>query len=555
MDKILKVIVKAGLKAFAPVVGELAVDVAEAGAEQFLDAKEKANADDIAGRLLQRLEAATQAWRTAEGVDAGSVEAALLLAQRIASSPQSLLGGWADADFDPRRAAEKCITQDRGSAAAEGPERDACLMVLTALFEGLSAESKALESTEARFRRQVLSALSDQASTLQRVAGAGRDVFRAAAAAALGLPMLRWTKDLSPPGALLRADLDDPVPFHGRVQELKDLERWCLSDVPISLRVYSGRGGVGKTRLLRELCTRMRGKGIRTGMLDRDLPSEPTDLWDSIVSHSEPTLVVIDYAETRRGQVVAILAALVRRYQEGGLSPWRVVLIARAADEWWSRLRQEAAGVGELLRGPQGSVHRLGSAADTSEDRLTLFGAAATHFAAKLGMEAPAAPALGALDGEEYETTLLLQTAALAAVDGVAVEGDQGILDYILDRERRFWRERAAVVGLSEAVVRGFGRAMAAVTLMGGVNSARDAAELLGRIDFFAAETLAIREQVAAVLHETYPGDDWIEPLVPDLLGEHLCQQEFADPAVAEQVMNIALGGRVREASACAVRN
>jgi hypothetical protein len=29
------------------------------------------------------------------------------------------------------------------------------------------------------------------------------------------------------------------------------------------------------------------------------------------------------------------------------------------------------------------------------------------------------------------------------------------------------------------------------------------------------------------LLHETYPGTKWIEPILPDLLGEHLIQVEF----------------------------
>jgi hypothetical protein len=29
------------------------------------------------------------------------------------------------------------------------------------------------------------------------------------------------------------------------------------------------------------------------------------------------------------------------------------------------------------------------------------------------------------------------------------------------------------------------------------------------------------------MLHELYPGERWIEPILPDLLGEHLCQEEL----------------------------
>jgi hypothetical protein len=545
MNKILKVVVKAGLKAFVPVVGELAVDVAEAGTEQLLDAREKARAQDMAGRLVERLEASLASWQASEGVDPGAVEGALAIAERIAGRSQQFLAAWADARFDPRQAAMSAVADaEAGGSALGDSERGVCTTVLTALFGGLSAEGQALQLTEAQFRRQVLAALAAQREQFEGLADAARVAFRrAAAAAALALPSQRWRADLSPPGALLRADLDDPVPFHGRAEPLRELEAWCGSEkAPISLRVYVGRGGVGKTRLIRELCRRMRGQSWRAGFLDGSLPSASKAAWDAVAGGAEPCLAVVDYAETRRDQVVALVSALVRRLDEAEPPRRRVVLIARAADEWWAQLQGEPQGVGDILRGPQGSVHKLGTVADSPADRRASFQIAAAHFAAKLGRPVPATPPEDEFRGNEHGTTLLLHTAALASVDGVAVKGDQGVLDYLLDRERRFWRDRAAAVGLSNALVRGLGRAMAAVTLSGGLRTASAAVDLLGRIRFFAGEPLATREQVAALLHETYPGELWIEPLVPDLLGEHLCQQELGDDEVRDEIFGIVFG-------------
>jgi hypothetical protein len=36
-----------------------------------------------------------------------------------------------------------------------------------------------------------------------------------------------------------------------------------------------------------------------------------------------------------------------------------------------------------------------------------------------------------------------------------------------------------------------------------------------------------VRRAVAALLHDAYPGSQWIEPMLPDLLGEHLVQVEL----------------------------
>lgn len=546
MNKLLKVVVKAGLKSFVPVVGELAIDLAEAGTEQLLDAREKAKMDDMAGRLVERLKHSLMSWQVSEGVDAGAVEGALWIAERIAGRSQQFLAAWADARFDPQQAAASAIAQAQGSSLKLGEvEMGVCTTVLTALFAGLSTEGQALQLTEAQFRRQTLAALVSQSGQLAKLSDGVRGaLLRAGAVAALPLQSQRWRADLSPPGALLRADLDDPVPFHGRSDELRELQSWCTSEAPVRVSVCVGRGGVGKTRLIRELCGRMRGQSWRAGFLDASVPSKSKDLWDTLVGGAEPCLVVVDYAETRREQVVALVSALGRRLHENKPPLRRVVLIARAADEWWAQLKGEAQGVGDILRGPQGSVQKLGTVAGSTSDRRASFEIAATHFAAKLGGPVPAIQAEEEFRGEEHGTTLLLHTAALASVDGVEVKGDQGILDYILDRERRFWRDRADAVGLPTALVRGLGRAMAAVTLGGGAKSASAASDLLGRIRFFSGESRATREQVVELLHETYPGEQWIEPLVPDLLGEHLCQQELGDKDVRDEVFSIVFGAQ-----------
>jgi hypothetical protein len=39
-----------------------------------------------------------------------------------------------------------------------------------------------------------------------------------------------------------------------------------------------------------------------------------------------------------------------------------------------------------------------------------------------------------------FDRALLLHMAALASIEGIAVKGDQGVLDHALDRERRFWQ-------------------------------------------------------------------------------------------------------------------
>jgi hypothetical protein len=70
---------------------------------------------------------------------------------------------------------------------------------------------------------------------------------------------------------------------------------------------------------------------------------------------------------------------------------------------------------------------------------------------------------------------------------------------------------------------------MAAVTLSGGAPAKHDALGLLSRIEVLADQPIAVQEAIAQMLHELYPGEHWIEPILPDLLGEQLTQEELED--------------------------
>jgi len=72
---------------------------------------------------------------------------------------------------------------------------------------------------------------------------------------------------LMPPGALLRADFE-VVPFLYRIRELAELKKWCNAKPWFGLRLYTGAGGMGKTRLALELCEKLVEEHWRAGILD-----------------------------------------------------------------------------------------------------------------------------------------------------------------------------------------------------------------------------------------------------------------------------------------------
>jgi len=97
---------------------------------------------------------------------------------------------------------------------------------------------------------------------------------------------------------------------------------------------------------------------------------------------------------------------------------------------------------------------------------------AAAAFADRLEKGVPGEPP-DDLDADHYKRALLLHMSALAAIEGVPVKDEDGILDFILDRERRFWGRLALERKLAPEVSTGIGRAMAAITLGGGVDVVR----------------------------------------------------------------------------------
>jgi hypothetical protein len=353
------------------------------------------------------------------------------------------------------------------------------------------------------------------------------------------LPDSQWRKKVDPPGALLRAEFG-VVPFHGREKEMDDLRVWCLDDEPVRVRLYTGAGGMGKTRLAREVARTLRPEGWRTGFLEPEALASPREAWTQVARPGGRVLVIVDYAETRRD----LLIPLVRGMYEAEDGSYRLILLARAALDWWEQLKTERHGVGALLAGPATTRHSLTPLAFAVPERARSYELAAGAFSERLARPRPAALP-DDLDAEHFERVLLLHMSALIAVDGgkEKVKGENGILDQILHRERRHWRERVKEAGLPSTFAKGVGRAMAAITLGGGAADENEAVEVLRGLSFFDRQTGDVLVRTARLLHECYPGTHWIEPILPDLLGEHLIEREMERNS--DELLDLTLGPAV----------
>jgi hypothetical protein len=122
------------------------------------------------------------------------------------------------------------------------------------------------------------------------------------------------------------------VGFTGRSSELAELMAWCEAIDGDRLRLITGPGGVGKTRLAVEL---MRLMAKPRWMLERVADGQESIAISALrdVSRRRRALFVVDYAETRVGleQMLAELAG------DKGVGI-RVLLLARSQGGWWDRL-------------------------------------------------------------------------------------------------------------------------------------------------------------------------------------------------------------------------
>ena len=97
------------------------------------------------------------------------------------------------------------------------------------------------------------------------------------------------------PAALLRADRQ-VVGFTGRIAELRGLRSWARGSSRGVVRLITGPGGSGKTRLAVEFAAQLEAEGWQCGQLQAGCGRQAIA---AIEAAGKPTLLVVDYAEAR----------------------------------------------------------------------------------------------------------------------------------------------------------------------------------------------------------------------------------------------------------------
>jgi hypothetical protein len=59
-----------------------------------------------------------------------------------------------------------------------------------------------------------------------------------------------------------------------------------------------------------------------------------------------------------------------------------------------------------------------------------------------------------------------------------------------------------------------------------------------------SVERPVVLDAIAQLLHDIYAGEYWVDPVLPDLLGEHVAQSALGDEPDA--ILNVVLGNQTQ---------
>jgi DNA-binding CsgD family transcriptional regulator len=350
--------------------------------------------------------------------------------------------------------------------------------------------------------------------------------------------------DCEGPSALLRPEFE-VVAFWGRDAELSQLEGWCAEPGGFGMRLVTGPAGHGKSRLARQLCTRLTARGWLAGPLDRSKLDEAT--LRQLHATSVSTLLVVDHAEIRTGELAGLVNGLAGRQRAGTV---RLMLLAHAAGDWWEGFRRDVGVLGSVL---DGVVElELAPLHTTLISRQRGFREAAAAFARHRGHTATPA-AMPSLADPKYESVLNVHVAALAAVLHAEQPtgrptGPVNPTARVLESEQRHWSDVARASGLGGIYEQvDLDRAVAAAILCG-ADDEEQAIALLRRIPKLPGGGQVVR--LARLLRRLYPSrTSYWGTLQPDLLREELVARVTADPGIPGGPTGL-LGAMLADASA-----
>jgi Trypsin-like peptidase domain/Tetratricopeptide repeat len=359
------------------------------------------------------------------------------------------------------------------------------------------------------------------------------------------------------PADLLLADFR-VVPYLFRDADLDVAEAWCLGPEAVAVGVVPGLGGAGKTRFGIEICQRMLDKHGwvvvgETGDLAKNMAL--------IAGMPLPRLLLVDYAEAESSPVLADLLERLGRVTTD-VAPARVLLLTRALTPdspagIMAAVRADAsASVKFIVDGRQESP--AASRVLHMAQRVELFDTAVDRFATAW----EAVPPTGErpdLEGPDYGQPLGVLYLALDTVlsgpdpgtadAGLTLTPDDGFwgpdpAQRVLAHEEKYWLLHAPDQD------RELLRQCVALSTLAGASDPSEADTLLRGLPPLAGEEAeAHRDALVQWLHSLYRGEDHLNPLRPDRLGESLVVRALIDGKDGTLIRSALLRGSHRQAA------
>ncbi|MEV8287210.1 tetratricopeptide repeat protein [Streptomyces niveus] len=369
------------------------------------------------------------------------------------------------------------------------------------------------------------------------------------------------------PAALLRADTE-AVTFHGRDTELAGLHAWCENGPPsISIRVVTGPGGQGKTRLARRLTDTLSRHGWATGHLRSDLTDDPaldgTPPDFTTLNTALPLLLVVDYAETRPRLLRRLITHLHRSRHRV-----RLLLLARSDGEWRTGSLQAIPAVRDLLEeAPLTPLAPLIPTSQPTEDRHSAYHRAVGDLARLL----PLVPTLSAHDwpslavelrspadlhDHRYDNVLTLQMTALVDLlqhgpRPVNVAPGTPPERTLLKHEDRFWEASAKTPAHRLDLDASTLGAAVAIAALCGATTPEEAVRVITTLPGLPRHQATSAANWLAALYPA-DGDRYWGSLQPDRVAEHHASRVLEDGAIPLPAL-LAAGSPMQQAQTITV--
>ncbi len=318
------------------------------------------------------------------------------------------------------------------------------------------------------------------------------------------------------------------------------MRQWAREGRPVRGQLIHGPGGLGKTRLMVEVAADLRKEDWEAGFVEIPDPASAHTHRQALeqlidTDRHAGLMLVLDYAERRQDEAARYAELMLKAARDRPWRPLRLVLLARAAGEWWDRAVEETPSLTPLFASGVVQITPFPEVAD----RERLFTEACAGFKAAIaearrfdaeafaGWRLDQRPILDRLRqdlaSDAFARPLMIQIAALLHLQGETPDAPSvaSMLDAMLGVERRYWK---AALGVTHTDARQTALCRGAIqtTLVGG--AARTEAEaLLLKDGYFARAAAADVAEPLSDLDRIYgDGDGRFLALEPDLVGEHL---------------------------------